>query len=229
MSAVMAQKKSSPVKNDSITDETITLAQAYMNLYLTSTYFDTIPVGRIRKILAFENDEIKSLKDNAFISANSTLYNFTNAIFYLNQSKLLFLNIRQVDRGFLRRVKSILGRGINFYNSAKIDEYKTFLSENNKLYEMIKFDSESNVELKTEIRSLKNEFNVLFNQDIYTDFKRVFFAAKDMDKYYIDSLSYFSGIYDMPLNMEILNNTRDFNSFSFGNSNFINPQYTADT
>lgn len=221
---VRAQENTKPNKND-----TITLAQAYMNLYLTETYFDSIPVERIKKILSFENDEIKSIKGISFINANSTLYNFTNALFYQNQSKLLSLNKGEVSRGLLRRLKSILDRGINFYNSAKIDDFQTFHNEKNQLYEMIKFDSESNVELKSEIRSLKNEFNVLFNEDIYPDFQRIFLAAKNTDRFYVDSLTYFAGIYEMPLSMEIRNNTPDFHPFSFGDPNFIKPEYTTDS
>jgi len=221
---VMAHDNSPTAKNDSIT-----LAQAYMNLYLTETYFDTIPVERIKKILAFENDEIKSIKDSSYISTNSTLYNFTNALFYQNQSKLLNLNKGKVSRGLLSRLKSILDRGINYYNSSKIDDYETFHNEKKKLYEMIKFDSESNKTLKSEIRSLKNEFNSLFNEDIYPDFQRIFLAAKNTDRFYIDSLTYFAGIYDMPLSMEIQNNTPDFHPFSIGDPNFINPEYTADS
>ncbi|WP_339699431.1 hypothetical protein [Algoriphagus aquimarinus] len=221
---VRAQENTKPAKND-----TITLAQAYMNLYLTETYFDSIPVERIKKILSFENDEIQSIKGISFINENSTLYNFTNALFYQNQSKLLSLNKGEVSRGLLRRLKSILDRGINFYNSAKINDFQTFHNEKNLLYEMIKFDSESNAELKSEIRSLKNEFNVLFNEDIYPDFQRIFLAAKNTDRFYVDSLTYFAGIYEMPLSMEIRNNTPDFHPYSFGNSNFIKPEYAADS
>jgi len=221
---VRAQENTKPAKND-----TITLAQAYMNLYLTETYFDSIPVERIKKILSFENDEIKSIKGISFINENSTLYNFTNALFYQNQSKLLSLNKGEVSRGLLRRLKSILDRGINFYNSAKIDDFQTFHNEKKQLYEMIKFDSESNLLLKTEIRSLKNEYNSLFNEDLYPDFQRIFLAAKNTDRFYVDSLTYFAGIYDMPLSMEIRNNTPDFHPYSFGNSNFIKLEYAADS
>lgn len=222
--SVKAQEMPPTVKND-----TITLVQAYMNLYLTETYFDTIPSERIKKILAFENDEIKSIKDNSFIRANSTLYNFTNALFYQNQSKFYFREKSEINRSFLRRMKSILGRGIDYYNSAKINEFETFRKEKSELYEMIKFDSESNNELNSELRSLKNKFNSLFNEDIYSDFKRMFFAAKNSDRFYIDSLSYFSRIYDMPLSREILKNKPEFPLFSFEDSNFIKPEYTADS
>ncbi|MEB2777646.1 hypothetical protein SYJ56_20180 [Algoriphagus sp. D3-2-R+10] len=224
LGSAQAQVKSKPTKND-----TITLAQAYMNLYLTETYFDTISVERTKKILAFENDEIKSIKDSSFIGTNSTLYNFTNALFYQNQSKLLYLNKGEVSRGLLRRLKSTLDRAINYYNSAKIDDDETFQNEKNKLYEMIKFDSESNETLTTNIRSLKKEFNSLFNEDIFPDFKRIFLSAKNTDRFYIDSLSYIAGIYNIPLNRDILNNFPEYHQFTYEDPNYINPEFTADS
>ncbi|PZX61058.1 hypothetical protein LV84_00046 [Algoriphagus ratkowskyi] len=222
--ALGAQEIPVPVKTD-----TSTLAQAYINLYLTETYFDSLPSARIKKILAFENDELKSINDRTFIRVNSTLYNFTNALFYQNQSKFYFHEQGEITRSFLRRLKSNLGRGISYYNAAKIDQFGTFQKERSMLYEMIKFDSESNNELNSEIRSLKSKFNTLFNEDIFPDFKRVFLAAKNSDSFYLDSLSYFSNIYDMPLSREILRNTPDFKPFSFENSNFIKPEYIADS
>lgn len=224
LGSVRAQENPTPNKND-----TITLVQAYMNLYLTEIYFDTIPVERLKKIIGFENDEIKSIQNKAFIRDNSTLYNFTNALFYQNQTKLLNNNKGEVSRGLLRRLKSILERSINYYNSAKIEDFKTFDNKENKLYEMIKFDSESNLLLKSEIRSLKKEFNSLFNDDLYPDFQRIFLKAKNSNQFYIDSLSYFAGIYSMPLSMEIKNNTPDFHPLSFGDANFISSEYIADS
>lgn len=224
LSSARAQENSAPTKND-----TITLAQAYINLYLTEIYFDTIPVERLKKIIAFENDEIKSIKNKGFIRDNSTLYNFTNALLYHNQAKLINQSKSEVSRGLLRRLKSILDRSINSYNSAKIEDFKTFGPPTNTLYEMIKFDLESNELLKSEIRGLKNELNPLFNEDIYSDFQRIFLAAKNNDQFYIDSLGYFSGLYSMPLSMEIKNNTPDFHPFEFGDANFITTEYIAES
>ncbi|MFC5624132.1 hypothetical protein [Algoriphagus winogradskyi] len=216
-----AQDISTANKND-----TITLAQAYMNLYLVEIYFDTIPEERLKKIIAYENDQIKAITNSTFIRANSSLYNFTNALFYQNQTKLLHRSSDEVSRGLLRRLKSLLDRGINYYNSAKIEDFQTFDKKENSLFELIKFDQESNLLLKSEIRSLKNELNTLFNEDLYPDFQRIFLAAKNKNQFHIDSLEFYAGIYSMPLSREIITNKPDFQPFSFGDPNFINPDYT---
>lgn len=224
LDSTRAQDNSISSKND-----TITLAQAYMNLYLVEIYFDSIPDERLKKIIAYENDQLKSINDSAFIRSNSTLYNFTNALFHQNQTKFLLSTKDEVSRGLLRRLKSILDRGIKYYNDAKIEDFKTFDKKENSLYELIKFDLQSNLLLKSEIRSLKNELNTLFNEDIYPDFQRIFLAAKNKNQYHIDSLEFYAGIYDMPLSMEITNNKPDFQPFSFGDPNFISSEYLADS
>ena len=62
LGSVKAQEIPQPVKND-----TITLAQAYMNLYLTETYFDSLSKNRISKILSFEKDELGKIEDSTFL------------------------------------------------------------------------------------------------------------------------------------------------------------------
>jgi hypothetical protein len=217
-----AQENFEPVKND-----TITLAQAYMNLYLTGTYFDTLSRDRISKILAFEKDEIGEIKDSLFIKKNNTLYQFTRALYFQNQTKLLSLTNKDFDRNMLRRLKSIFGQAIESYNSAGIEKYQTFEEGRNTLYEMINFNEESNNELKQEIWSLKNEFNSKFNEDIYPDFKRLFNRSKRTNRFEFDSLTYFAKLYDMPLSMAILENKGE-SSFRSFRSNYISPFYTAD-
>lgn len=218
---VAARENEMPVKND-----TITLAQAYMNLYLTEIYFDTLSRDRISKILAFEKDEIGKIKDSTFINKNETLFYFTKSLFYLNQTKFLTQARREFNRNILRRLKSVFGQAIESYNSASID-YKTFEEEKNDFYEMIEFNKESNSNLKLNIWKLKNEFNTQFNEDIYPDFKRIFNRAKRTNEFDFDSLEYFTNLYDMPLSMAILENNEEIDFFS-PESNYISPFYTAD-
>ncbi len=223
LGSVKAQEIPQPVKND-----TITLAQAYMNLYLTETYFDSLSKNRISKILSFEKDELGKIEDSTFLKKNKTLYYFTKALYYQNQSKLFSQTRMEFNRNILRRFKSIFDNAIHSYNSAAIDEYQIFEKEKNDLYEMINFDSESNSRLRNGIYNLKNQFNTLFNEDIFPDFQRIFKRSITPSKSDIDSLSYFTGIYDMPLSMNILSNSHTFLAFSLENSGFINPEYTAD-
>lgn len=219
---VNAQENTKSIKND-----TITLAQAYMNLYLTESYFDTLSRDRISKILAFEKDEIGAIKDSTFIASNNALYHFTRALYFQSQTKLLTQSIREFNRNRLRRLKSVFGQAIESYNTANIDEYLTFQQTKSALYEVINFTEEANRELNQEIRKLKNEFNDQFNEDIYPDFKRIFNKAKRTNKFDFDSLTYFTEIYDMPLSRAILENESELNFVSY-NSNHISPFYTPD-
>jgi L-rhamnose mutarotase len=213
LGSARAQEVPQPVKND-----TIILAQAYMNLYLTETYFDTLTRDRISKILFFEKDEIGKIEDSTFINKNNTLYYFTKALYFQNQSKLLFRTRREFNRNVLRRLKSIYDQAIHSYNSANIDQYQTFVKEKNNLYEMINFDSESNSKLRNGIYDLKNQFNSLFNEDIYPDFQRIFYKAQRSNQFEFDSLTYFTNLYDMPLGRDILDNQLEPENFYTNNS-----------
>ncbi|WP_146260430.1 hypothetical protein [Algoriphagus chordae] len=224
LNEVLAQGNLQTTNND-----TITLAQAYMNLYLTETYFDTLSKERISKILAFEENELSKINDKSFIEKNHSLYQFTNSLYFLNRSKLLSQQREVYNRSGLRRLKSIFDESIQAYNSAKIDEYQTFANGKNNLYEIISFDQVSNYRLLFEIRKLKDQFNRLFNEDIYPDFKRIFKRSSSPEKTDIDSLTYFARIYDMPLSTAILRNKAELDVFPFQSSTFITPEYTIDS
>ncbi len=75
-------------------NDSLTLAQAYVKLIyhlLKNTSF-RFSISRISKILPYEENELKSIKDTAFIKAKATLYHFTYALFHFNQAKLQFKN-----------------------------------------------------------------------------------------------------------------------------------------
>ncbi|MEN2283153.1 hypothetical protein AAGF08_13500 [Algoriphagus sp. SE2] len=220
--SINAQVKPQPITND-----TIILAQAYMNLYLTETFYDTLDRDRISKILAFEKDELGKIKNRSFISSNNTLYNFTQSIFYYLQTKRITQERKEFERNLLRRIKSIFEQSIEAYNNAEIEDFETFTKQKSALYEMISFDEGANNELKQEIWKLKNELNSKFNEDIYPDFKRIFNRSKRNNQFDFDSLTYFTKLYGMPLSMAILENESNFKFISF-NSNHISPQYVAD-
>ncbi|WP_296698786.1 hypothetical protein [Algoriphagus sp.] len=220
--SVNAQENPESIKND-----TITLAQAYMNLYLTETYFDTLDRDRISKILAFEKGEIGKINNRSFITNNKTLFNFTQSLFFYLQTKQITTNSKNFERNTLRRIKSVFDQAIESYNSSDIDDVETFLKERNALYEMINFNQESNNNLNDAIWELKSELNSLFVEDIYPDFKRIFYKAKLKNEFEFDSLTYFSKLYDMPLSMAILENELRLD-IPKNKSNFISPNYTVD-
>ena len=103
-------------KNDSLT-----LAQAYINLTLTQQYFNTLSNKRISKILPFEKSELKSIEDSEFIKGNNTLYNFTYSLLYLNEAKLFFRKNTKYDRENLLQWKNLLDTAITYFNNSDIN------------------------------------------------------------------------------------------------------------
>ena len=215
-----AQNKAPLVANDSMT-----LAQAYINLYLTEMYFDTLPVGRISKILPFEAQELSRIKDSSFISQHSELYNFTHSLWHLNKANLLYRTKTAANRQELMGWRNTLGEAIQYYSKSDA-RYSEDLSEpGNPFFEMISFDLKAVANLENRIHRLKWEFTPYFNQDIYPDFKRLFYAAKNQQQYHFDSLIHFAGIYHMPLSLSILNNEYGRN---WGRGRSIGNEYDLD-
>ncbi|WP_372757460.1 hypothetical protein [Mariniflexile sp.] len=210
-------QESHPVhKNDSIT-----LAQAYINLSLTKDYFEKISNERLSKILPFETNELKSITDSTFIKQNHTLYNFTYSILYFNEAKLLFKNkSKTIERSVLIKWHHNLKKAIAYYNLSK------YINEgNNEFYQLINFEENSYNELRWNIYSLKSEFTPYFNNDIYLDFKKIFYNSKRSKKYDFDKLSYYASIYDLALDLSIIENRINY---EFDNYNSIDHMYKMD-
>ena len=188
-------------KNDSLT-----LAQAYINLTLTQQYFDTLTNERISKILPFEKSELKSIEDSEFIKGNNTLYNFTYSLLYLNEAKLFFRKNTKFNREALLQWKNLLNTAITYFNNSDIDSYYTVEKVKNSFYELISFNEASCRELMKNISGLKRVLTRYINLDIYPDFKRIYFEAKSTNQYHFDSLSYYADIYDIPLDMSVKKN-----------------------
>lgn len=205
---VFCQEMPPPVKNDSIT-----LAQAYINLTLTKEYFEGIPVERIEKILAFESDELGSITDATLLNENAALHNFSYALLFFNQAKLLFRTQKSADREELIEWKRSLEKAIEYFNISKMNSN---WEQENSFFELMKFEEESYTKLHNELFELKSLFTPYFNEDLYPDFKRIFLKAKNSDSFHMDSLSYFAGIYNIEFNTSILNKEFDYYNYNFG-------------
>ncbi|MEP6468020.1 MAG: hypothetical protein ABJB05_17040 [Parafilimonas sp.] len=192
------------------TNDSLTLAQAYVNLTLTEKYFDTLSIGRLNKILPFEESELGSITDTGFIALNGTLYNFTYSLLYLNKAQLLFKTTTKPNREALLQWKQALDMAISHFNNANISSYYTVEKTKNSFYSLIAFNAEACNLLNRNIEMLKGLFTRYFNKDIYPDFKRIFYEAKKANKYYFDSLSYYTSMYGMPLSMHIKNNAPQY-------------------
>ena len=64
--------------------DSLTLAQAFINLSLTGTYFDSISLNRIDKILPFEQNELSTLQNKTFKEKNNIVYNLAYSMLYFS-------------------------------------------------------------------------------------------------------------------------------------------------
>jgi hypothetical protein len=205
---LMAQEMPPPVKNDSIT-----LAQAYVNLTLTKEYFEGLSVERISKILPFEMSELAAITDEQFRSDTSGLYNFSYSLLYFNKAKFLYRTRKNMKREELIQWKELLEKAIDYFNRAKAiarwDQEVPF-------YKLINYSESSYSSLHQELFTLKSLFTPYFNEDIYPDFQRIFLKAKNNNRFEIDSLAYFAGLYELEYSASIIDKKYIGYNYNFG-------------
>jgi len=193
-------------------NDSIILAQAYINLSLTEKYFDTLSIKRISKIIPFIESELSSIKDQRFINQNAKLYNFTYSLLYFNKVKFMFRNDTDVDRNILIVWKKTLDKSIIYFD---LSDSKGDYS-NDVFYDLINFTADSRDRLHQIIFKLKRKIGIYFNSDIYPDFKRMFKVSKTDGLQNLDSLSYYAKIYDLEFNTSILNHDYNADNYDFG-------------
>jgi hypothetical protein len=208
LSKLGAQEMPPPVKNDSIT-----LAQAYVNLTLTKEYFEGLSVERISKILPFEMSELAAITDKQFRSDSSGLFNFSYSLLYFNKAKFLYRTRKNMKREELIQWKESLEKAIDYFNRAKAlanwDQEVPF-------YKLINYSRTSYSSLHQELFTLKSLFTPYFNEDIYPDFQRIFLKAKNNNHFEIDSLAYFAGLYELEYSTSIIDKKYDYYNYNFG-------------
>lgn len=191
-------------------NDSLTLAQSYINLSLTVEYFDSLSSERVARILPFLEGELKGISNQKFRQENEVLLLLSEAQLQFLETKHSFVNRKSLTRTQLLHWKAQLDSANSLVNeiwkSSHPSDWK-----GNEYYQLIGVTKE-NFELLTKgISSLKDSLNKQVNLDLYPDFKRLYFKAKNQGDYQFDSLQYLVGIYGMSLNFEILENS-DFPS-----------------
>lgn len=205
---VLAQENPPIAKNDSII-----LAQAYINLTLTKEYFEGLSEDRISKILSFELSELESIQDRFFLIDNAALYDFSYALLYFNQAKFQFRTRTNLERTELIKWKNSLDKAIIHFNRS---ESKTDWDRPNEFFELINFGEESYSTLHRALFELKSLFTPYFNENLYPDFQRIFLKAKNSDSYDIDSLAYLAALYDLEFSASIVKKEYDVRNYNYG-------------
>lgn len=195
-----------------LTNDSLTLAQAFVNLSLTAEYSDSIETQRMSSILSFERSELRSIRNSSLIDSNEQLMLFSESLWHYAKAKEIFRlkPDSNLHRKTLLQWKDTLNLAIDFLIEAR--DVRT-LAEH-PFYEFIDYNNDSYRNRGSNLRRLKHEFSPYFNRDIYADFKRIFNRAIATNQYQFDSLRSFCNLYNIPLNLEFiaLNDT----SFTYG-------------
>ena len=215
-----AQEK--PVKNDSIT-----LTQAFVNLTLTKEFFKELPRERTERILPFVYEELEGITSEEFRGQNKGLLDFTYGLYHLNDALFRYTYRDSIQRTLLVQLFQTLDKAIKFQNSAvEKDYYYMQITDKNPYHEMMNYGMQSFYDQWAAISDLKATFTRLFNQDVYAEFKKIFYNAKAFGTYRFDDMAYFAGLYNFNFELHVLH-LGDAGYVDWRDSSFIhvNSQY----
>ncbi|HEV7332696.1 MAG TPA: hypothetical protein VGN63_16775 [Flavisolibacter sp.] len=177
-----------------LANDSLRIAQAFINLSLTNNYFDTLSTSRIIKIASFLEKDLSKITDSSLLREKAGLYNTCYSLLYLTKAKLLYRTKINPNREELLKWKKVLDTASYYYYKATStdDEHGTF-------YEFINFSSKDINHLGYELWQLKDVFAKHFNQNIYPDFKRLLLRYKNEGEIHLDSLNYYAKLFDIRL------------------------------
>ena len=103
-------------------NDSLIIAQSFINLTLTETYFTQLPTTRISNITAFIHNDLNKISDKKFISDNRILYLTCYSLLYLEKVKLKITQNPKANRKTLLLWKKILDSSVNYFNKITIPE-----------------------------------------------------------------------------------------------------------
>ncbi|WP_289029860.1 hypothetical protein [uncultured Algoriphagus sp.] len=187
-------------------NDSLSIAQSYINLSLTIEYFDSLSQERISKILPFVESDLSRIKDQSLDTKNGF-------IFHLSQAQLNFLKIKtsfssslkaySITRPDLLAWKTQLDETIQLVDTW--EKSQIISSDNsNQYFEIIGVTDENFEKFTQALFDFRDELNTQINLNIYPDIRRIYFQAKNQDKYFFDSLDYYVSLFDMDIDFSIL-------------------------
>jgi len=186
-------------------NDSLALGQAYINLALTTRYFDSISSERLSSILVYEEKILKSFEDSLFIK-NGQLYYFSKSLWYYLKTQEHFNAVTIYDRATLLTLKNRLDKSIRYFNRANSISF----NGTGSFYEFIEFSSEAFSDLEKKILRLKEQLANYYFEDIYLDYKRLFLTSVKNKVYHFDSLEYYNNLYNIPFELETFNKKHEF-------------------
>ena len=187
-------------------NDSLALAQSYINLSLTIEYFDSLNSDRISRIIPYLQGELKGITDESFRAQNGALRMLTQAQLVFLKTKFSYETRKGISRPQLLAWKAGLDSADSYLQTMRsVSNVREWAY--NEYYELIGVTSENLERLTSGIWRMKYELNKHFNLDIYPDVQRLYFKAKESGQYHFDSLQYFVGLYGMSLDFSILANS----------------------
>jgi len=158
-------------------NDSLTLAQSYINLSLTVEYFDSLSSDRVSRILPFLDGELKGISNQQFRQENQVLLLLSEAQLQFLETKHSFVNRKSLTRPQLLQWKAKLDSA--HLAIKKLEQIKGLDNwQSNQYYKLIGVTEENLWRLNYNIENLQKELSPLINQDIYPDFKRIYFYSK---------------------------------------------------
>ena len=184
-------------------NDSLALAQSYINLALTVEYFDSLSSDRVSRILPYLDGELKSISNKKFREENQVLLLLSEAHLQFLEAKHSFVNRKSVTRLQLLQWKAQLdsvNQGVEEIN--RVSTPRTW--QDNEYYTLIGVTRENFSRLTRGANEMKDQLNTLINLDLYPDFKQIYFQAKDQKKYAFEELQKLAGLYGMSLEFSTL-------------------------
>lgn len=184
-------------------NDSLALAQSYINLSLTIEYFDSLSADRISHILPYVGSELDKITHEQFRRENATLLLLSEAQLQFLEAKSSFANRSTVTRAQLLQWKAQLdsvNQGVEEIN--RNSNPRTW--QDNDYYTLIGVTRENFSRLTRGANEMKDQLNTLINLDLYPDFKQIYFQAKDQKKYAFEELQKLAGLYGMSLEFSTL-------------------------
>ena len=159
-------------------NDSLTLAQSYINLSLTVEYFDSLSTDRVSRILPFLDGELKGISNRKFREENQVLLLLSEAQLQFLEAKHSFVNRKSVTRPQLLYWKAQLdsvNQRVEEIN--RVNNSRTW--QDNEYYTLIGVTRENFSRLTRGANEMKDQLNTLINLDLYPDFKQIYFQAKE--------------------------------------------------
>lgn len=181
-------------------NDSLTMAQSFINLSLTTGNFEKIPTARLVKIITYIEKELAAIKDPGFIQANQQVLSACRAHLYLIQIKRILREENNNSRKVLLTCYRLL-------DSAGI--YSSYLrdmadNQQSSFHEFINFSNETIGDLRSAVGTTRYRLTDLFNENIYPDFKRILHHFDRTGEVRIDSLTYFASIFHINLDLSVM-------------------------